>query len=232
MTRLLQLETATSVCSVCITENGVVIGLEESHEKNSHASVLHVFIDRLLKKFQLPYSAIDAIVVSMGPGSYTGLRIGVAAAKGFGFALDKPVIAINTLESMTAHFQNHYRETREKKNVLFCPMIDARRQEVYTSCYNREGNEVSPTQALILTADSFHKELEDHSICFFGDGSEKFKDLISRHPNAFFYEHFKASSEGLTIPALRAYKTGKFIDLAYFEPFYLKDFVPGVPKAQ
>ncbi len=229
MPRILQLETATAICSVSLAENGVVTGLEESEEKNNHASRLHVFIDRLLQQKGIDYPDLDAIAVSMGPGSYTGLRIGVAAAKGFGFALDIPVIAVNTLQSMTEHYICKF-EFKASEDALFCPMIDARRMEVYTALYDRNLTVIKPVTAMILDENAFREELRKHKIHFFGDGADKFRKLSGGHPKSQFRDDFSTSSRGLTRPALEAYNARQFIDLAYFEPYYLKDFVAGPAK--
>ena len=229
MPLILQLETATAICSVSLAEDGVVTALEESGEKNNHASVLHVYIDNLLHQKGLDYPDIDAIAVSMGPGSYTGLRIGVAAAKGFGFALEVPVIAVNTLQSMTEHYIRKF-EIDEPSSTLFCPMIDARRMEVYTALYDRNLTEIKPVTALILDENSFRDELGSHKIHFFGDGADKFRKLSGWQSKTRFPDNFSTSSSGLTRLALEAYNARQFMDLAYFEPYYLKDFIAGPAK--
>lgn len=223
MPLIFHIETATDVCSVCIAEDGKLLGTEETSIKNSHASMLHVLTDKLLKRLGIAYNRLDAFAVSMGPGSYTGLRIGVAAAKGFCFALNKPLIAVPTLEAITAHFISR---TETLPEALFCPMIDARRMEVYTAVFNQHLEMVAPVSATILDPNSFLDILAERTVYFFGDGAPKFSQIIS-HKNAIFFNKFSTSSAGLINPALRAWKAGKFCDLAYFEPFYLKDFVSG-----
>jgi tRNA threonylcarbamoyladenosine biosynthesis protein TsaB len=221
---IFHIETATDVCSVCIAENGKLLGIEETNIKNSHASMLHVLTDKLLKRLGITYDQPDAFAVSMGPGSYTGLRIGVAASKGFCFALQKPLIAVNTLEAMTAHFIS---QTDTIPEALYCPMIDARRMEVYTTILSRNFEYLEPVSAAILDSNSFSSLIAKNSVYFFGDGAIKFSQIIS-HKNAIFSNKFSTSSAGLIAPALKAWNAGKFCDLAYFEPFYLKDFISGV----
>lgn len=222
MSIILQIETATTVCSVALAKNGETIAVKQLNERNIHAEVITLYIDELIAASGLTYNDIDAVAVSSGPGSYTGLRIGVSTAKGLCFALDKPLIAIETLEAMA---QGIIAEGNIPADTLLCPMIDARRMEVYTALIDAEGNVVKPTSAQIIDEDSFSSELQSQKILFFGDGSEKCQALLSRSENALFDFEFSNSATHLTRKAAEKYLAGQFEDVAYFEPFYLKDFL-------
>lgn len=221
MPLLLHIETATDTCSVALSDKGKAIAVEETHNSRSHASLLSVFIENILKQNHFAYADLDAVVVSCGPGSYTGLRIGVASAKGLCFALSKPLIAINTLHSMAAWY------TKNKNNAgfFYSPMIDARRMEVYTALYDDKLNLTKPVEAIILTEQFLKEELADKKIIFFGNGSQKFKEFVDENANAVFDDSFLISSQGMIELAEEKYKNKQFEDVAYFEPFYLKDFV-------
>lgn len=229
MLRFIIIETATPICSIALCENQNVVDLLESSEKNSHSELVTVFIDRLLQNNNIKTSQIDAVAVSKGPGSYTGLRIGVSTAKGLCYALNKPLIAINTLRSMAFGMTNKLMENSPK--TLFCPMIDARRMEVYSAIYGPEGNEVRETKAEIIDENSFRNLLATNQMVFFGDGAEKCKAVIN-HPNAFFIDDFKPSSAFMAGAVFEKFNKEQFEDVAYFEPFYLKDFIAGVPKVK
>lgn len=226
MPLLLHIETATDTCSVALTDNGNIIGIKEAIRTRSHVSELAVFINELLKENNLTVKNIDAVAVSKGPGSYTGLRIGVASAKGICYAANKPLISINTLQSMCASFiqNNPFSE-----GDLFCPMIDARRMEVYCALFNAQLNFVEPTAAVILENDFLQKHLHKNKIYFFGDGAEKLKPLLANNNNAVFIDDFFPTSKGMIALAEKKYANNDFENTAYFEPFYLKDFV-GVKK--
>ncbi len=224
MPLILCIETATDSCSVCVADGQRVIAVKESHHSRSHASQLSVFIDELLKENQLQYASLDAIAVSCGPGSYTGLRIGAATAKGLCFALEKPLIAVPTLESMAHLFKNNAAGNAE----YFCPMLDARRMEVYTALFNRELEYERPAEAVILEEDFLSDYLQHNNIQFFGSGSIKFKN-ICKSEHAHFANDFNLSATGLVNLALHKYVQKQFEDIAYFEPFYLKDFA-GIKK--
>lgn len=218
MPLLLCIETATDSCSVCVADEKGVVAVKESHHSRAHASLLSVFIDELLKENKIEYSSLDGIAVSCGPGSYTGLRIGVATAKGLCFALEKPLISVPTLESMAALF----RQTMAAEGML-CPMLDARRMEVYTALFATDATCVKPAAAVILEENFCEDVLKENKVCFFGNGSSKFK-TICKNSNALFFEDFNLSATGLAGIALDKYHQKKFEDIAYFEPFYLKDF--------
>ncbi len=227
MALILNIETATSVCSAAISKNGEVFDLLESFDDRSHASLLTVYIEELFTKNKLQYSDIDAVSISEGPGSYTGLRIGVSVAKGICFAQNKPLIAINTLKAMAimAKETNVDIET----NSLLCPMIDARRMEVYSALFDNRLTDIRETRAEIIEENIYHKELNKHPVYFFGNGANKCKDII-QHKNAFFLDNIYPSAKYMAQLAQIAFKNNDFKDVAYFEPFYLKDFVATRPK--
>ncbi len=217
MALILNIETATTNCSVSLSKDGETLVLKEDNSLSySHAETLHVFIDEVFKIAKLKPSDIDAVAVSKGPGSYTGLRIGVSSAKGLCFALDKPLIAIDTLESL-AHQVTI-------KDGFIVPMLDARRMEVYSAVFNVKLELQSNIKAEILTEDSYKPLLETAKVYFIGSGVEKTKTLI-QHPNAIFIDEKLPSANEMGLLAEMAYKKNDTKDVAYFEPYYLKDFV-------
>lgn len=232
---ILQIETATTVCSVALAKDGQVIASKDLEQRNIHAEVITVFIDELLAKTGAHYKDIDAIVVSCGPGSYTGLRIGVSTAKGLCFALDKPLIAIETLESMANGIIDDPSQLSalnlQLSTLLLCPMIDARRMEVYTAIFNTKGENIIPTAAEIIDENSFAELLKDNQVLFFGDGAEKCREVLGNNSNAYFLPGFTNSATHLTKKAAEKFAQKDFEDVAYFEPFYLKDFIAGKKKA-
>ena len=228
MSLILQIETATSSCSVALAKNGYVLAEKQVNQRNIHAEVITLFIDELVGEAGVVYQDIDAVAVSSGPGSYTGLRIGVATAKGLCFALDKPLIAIETLEGMAYGIRKRGNYITE--GMLLCPMIDARRMEVFTAVFNTKGEQIMPTAALIIDAHSFAELLSKHEIIFFGDGAGKFRETLT-HPNARIVEGFANSATYLNTIAAAKFNAHDFVDVAYFEPFYLKDFIAGTKKA-
>jgi tRNA threonylcarbamoyladenosine biosynthesis protein TsaB len=175
---------------------------------------------------------LDAVAVSMGPGSYTGLRIGVSAAKGFCYALDIPLISVPTLQSLAlSALQNQSSNSTDEKKSLFCPMIDARRMEVYSALYNDNNEEVRKTEALIIQEDSFEDELQSYQIYYFGDGADKCRQILD--PKGMIYlEGITPSSKGLAFLSSQKFQKKLFEDVAYFEPYYLKDFIAGKPKVK
>lgn len=228
MSLILNIETATRHCSVGIARDGEIIAIRESDEKNIHAAKVTVFSEEVCKEAGIKMNELDAVAVSMGPGSYTGLRIGVSAAKGFCYALDVPLIAVPTLQSMA---RNVSKRMNERATDLFCPMIDARRMEVYTALYNINNEVIKPTEALIVDESSFAKELKGNSIFYFGDGAEKCRDILD--PKGMVYlEDIYPDATGLASIAHKKFLEGQFEDLAYFEPYYLKDFIAGKPKVK
>lgn len=224
---ILQIETATTVCSVALANGGQVIAFKEIDQRNVHAEVITVFIDEILKSAGIKYHQLDAVAVSSGPGSYTGLRIGVSTAKGLCYALDKPLISVETLEAMAEGMI----ATSVGSDVLLCPMIDARRMEVYTALFDAAGNRVQPTTAEIIDENSFATQLAINKILFFGDGAPKCREILSGHPNALFVDNFTNSAVHLTKKAYQKFWAGQFEDVAYYEPYYLKDFLVTTKKA-
>ena len=223
MAIIIQIETATKSCSVALAQNGKVVYKKELNEQSIHASAITLFIDEVVKNSKVDYKEIDAIAVSKGPGSYTGLRIGVSTAKGLCYALDKPLIAIDTLQSMASGFISNY--NLQSSDALFCPMIDARRMEVYCSVSNNLGNIISETEAKIIDATSFGDILATQKVYFFGDGAAKCNEALSQHTNAVIIDDFVNSAVDMTEIALSKFQNQEFEDAAYFEPFYLKEFI-------
>ncbi len=221
MPLILQLETATTSCSVALALDGNVLSFKELNERSIHASQLTIFIAAVMANTGKAFSDLDAIAVSKGPGSYTGLRIGVSTAKGLCYALDVPLISVNTLEAMAAGKA----AVDSRNDRLYCPMIDARRMEVYTALFDKNVELKLPVQAKIIDEASFEDLLTTYKIVFFGDGAEKCKDVIL-HPNAEIIEGFVNSARDLSKPAFQKFQSSDFEDMAYFEPFYLKDFIP------
>jgi tRNA threonylcarbamoyladenosine biosynthesis protein TsaB len=228
LSTILSLETATNVCSVALSGNGQLLALRESTVKNAHSSVLTTFIEDVLNSAGIRPAEIDAIAVSEGPGSYTGLRIGVATAKGLCFALDKPMIAIPTLKAMASGMLNLQLQTLNSKlQTYFCPMIDARRMEVFSSVFSSGLVEIRKTLAEIIDETSFSDILKDHSIVFAGDGAVKCKTYLEGNENAFFLDDFQISARYMIELAEKKFMEDDFENLAYFEPLYLKDFIAG-----
>ncbi|WP_199140933.1 tRNA (adenosine(37)-N6)-threonylcarbamoyltransferase complex dimerization subunit type 1 TsaB [Pedobacter sp. ASV12] len=225
MATILQIETATPVCSVALSVNGTTVALKEQAGQHVHAANLTLFIDEVLQMAKLSYAQLDAIAVSKGPGSYTGLRIGVSTAKGLCFALDKPLIAIGTLQMMANGFlQNH-----PNYGGLICPMIDARRMEVFTAVYDNKLQSLEAVNAKIIDEKSFVLELDNHFVTFIGDGAAKCAPVLE-HPNAHFSDANFNSATYMSRLAYEAFNREAFENVAYFEPFYLKDFVFTTPK--
>jgi len=221
---ILNIETATTNCSVSLSNKGETVVLKEDYNSNySHAERLHVYIDDVLKEANISLKDLSAIAISKGPGSYTGLRIGVSAAKGLCFALDLSLISIPTLESL-AHQVS-------AKTGLIVPMLDARRMEVYSAVFDANHCQIRETQAQILNETSFEEYLEVGKVYFIGNGVTKTKDLIS-HKNAVFVEGKLPSANNMSKLAYHKYKKSDIEDVAYFEPYYLKDFIALKPKSK
>jgi tRNA threonylcarbamoyladenosine biosynthesis protein TsaB len=219
MAVILCLETSTTNCSVAIAVDGRIIALQEDNNNQySHAEKLHSFIDQVLAKNGTLKSSLQAIAVSKGPGSYTGLRIGVSAAKGLCFAMDIPLISIPTLEAL-AH-------QAVIENGLIIPMLDARRLEVYAAVFSSENDQIRETKAEVLNENSYYDYLKTNKVCFIGDGVEKFKALC-KHKSAVFIEGMLPSAKQMGALAEIKYNNSDFEDVAYFEPYYLKDFIAG-----
>ncbi len=227
---ILHIETGTSVCSVGISKGDTILALAENNEGQSHARLLNSMIVSCLNQTGLELSDLDAVSVSKGPGSYTGLRIGTATAKGLCYALGIPLIGTNTLLSMASKMKTQH---TFPPNQLFIPMIDARRLEVYTAVYDFDLTEKHATMALVLNPASFLELIEKQPVIFFGDGMPKFREMAKNHTNIRFIEDFGPSATGMIPFSQNSYKNGNFEDLAYFEPFYLKDFyTPGQPQGR
>ncbi|MCX6325753.1 MAG: tRNA (adenosine(37)-N6)-threonylcarbamoyltransferase complex dimerization subunit type 1 TsaB [Bacteroidia bacterium] len=224
------LETATNLCSVALCNSAGVISLRESHETKSHASMLTIFIEEIFKENGIRARDLEAVAVSKGPGSYTGLRIGVSVAKGIAYAASIPLIGIETTLSMFRGISGNKKKSPEiDKNTLFCPMLDARRMEVYYAIYDANGNTVKDISAEIIRENSFINIPESQKIIFFGDGAEKCKEVIKR-TNVHFADDFRISASHMHKPAFQALKDHHFEDVAYFEPLYLKDFITSKPR--
>lgn len=217
---ILNIETATTVCSVSITQDGHILGYKEIDNGFTHSENLHLFINDLLIDFNISIKQLSAIAISKGPGSYTGLRIGVSAAKGLAYALNIPLISVDTLKIMA------YQVSQLNTGYdFFCPMIDARRMEVYTCVYDTQLNSQILTQALIIDSLSIKTFDSFSSICFFGDGMLKCKEVISLLQNTVCIDNIKPSSQYMCALSYEKFLKEAFEDIAYFEPFYLKDFL-------
>jgi len=243
MNRLLLIETSTALCSIALAEDGRIVAYRESSEPKAHASLTAVFVQEVLNECGLTLDDCDAVCVSKGPGSYTGLRVGVSTAKGLCFGSGKPLIAVGTLDTLVVqammediHVQtgNDGQNRNDWKYII--PMIDARRMEVYTAVFatcTSSGDccgwkQITETAPAIIDEDSFAEYLEQGPCLFIGDGAGKCSDVI-RHTNAHFCQcHPKASA--MSDPAIKAYNEKRFEDVAYFEPFYLKEFVATISK--
>ena len=225
MVTILQIETATQVCSAAIAVNGETVALIELAAQNIHAGSLTLFIDEVIKEAGIAYADLDAVAVSKGPGSYTGLRIGVSTAKGICFATDKPLIAVDTLGMMAKGFL----EANPSYTGLVCPMIDARRMEVFTALYDVNLREVLPVTAKIIDEYAYQDELAAHHITFIGDGAMKCSETILS-PNASFSDLNFNSAANISVLAYQLFNDQGFVDVAYFEPYYLKDFIITAPK--
>jgi len=233
MTKILHIDTSNEFCSVALSHNDKLIGLRETNEKDAHARVVALFTEEILKENNLNPSDLDALAVSEGPGSYTGLRIGVSAAKGFCYALNKPLIAVGTLKSMANGIIEKYSlERKIESDMIFCPMIDARRMEVYAALFDVNGNEIRETKAEIIDENSFQELLNKHQIIFSGNGAKKCKPLLCQNKNAIFQADFTPSAKFMIPTAMEKFKRKQFEDVAYFEPFYLKSFVAGLPRVK
>ncbi len=232
MAAILNIETATPLCSVALSIDGQITARRETFEEKSHAARLTVFIEEIIKEQGLRIKDLHAIAIGKGPGSYTGLRIGVSTAKGLCYGAGIPLIAVGTLHVMVNHAIGICRERSipvSDENMLFCPMIDARRMEVFSSIYKASGEKIEPVSAKIIDAGTYARYLQTSKIYFFGSGMEKCREVLS-HPNAFFLDEIYPHAAALATLAEEKYTNGQFENLAYFEPFYLKEFVATVSK--
>lgn len=217
MAYILSIDTSTSICSVALHQAGKLIAHTETFLDRSHSRNIVHMIEHILNICEIRIESLDAIAVSAGPGSYTGMRIGTSAAKGLCFALDKPLVSVSSLYSVAAKLKH------KEPGIYYVPMIDARRMEVYTAIYDSELNEISEEKALILTEEYFQEQLVDKKVLFGGDGSIKFQG-ICKHSNAFFANDAHPSAEYMGKKAYENFKNKKFEDIAYFEPNYIKEF--------
>lgn len=224
------LETSTSVCSVALCDSNRVVALKESHENKSHASQLTIFIEELLSGAGIKAKDLEAVAVSKGPGSYTGLRIGVSTAKGIAYGASIPLIGIETTTSM---FYGITEDIKKRHGIdetsLFVPVLDARRMEVYYSVLTSEGKKYREITAEIMDENSFTDIPEDIKLLFFGDGSSKCKQILKRR-NVEFADEFCISATYMREPAFKTLQAHQIEDVAYFEPYYLKDFITSRPK--
>jgi tRNA threonylcarbamoyladenosine biosynthesis protein TsaB len=224
MALLLNIDTATEHASVCISRGNAVLALLESTEQKNHASFVQPAIQQLIAQAGLQLTDMDAVSVTAGPGSYTGLRVGLASAKGICFALGKPLILVGTLETMAEAVLSHYRSIDKviESSAILCPMIDARRMEVFTAAYTSTLEEIMAPHALIIDPESFNGLLKDQRLIFSGTGHQKLKNIVT-YPNAEFL-NIQHSAKHLAARALMAYQSNRFADLAYSEPLYVKEF--------
>ncbi len=233
MAVILNIETSTEVCSVNISRHGQLMAERESSEGMNHSRLLTIYIDELFRETAYPASALDAVAISKGPGSYTGLRIGVSVAKGLCYSLDIPLVAVGTLDAAGKYVAEIYEEfipkDGQQMKTLLCPMIDARRMEVYTAVYNIKGENMEPVSAKVINDNSFSGLLQNHRILFFGNGADKCRDAL-HHPNAIFAGPAKASARFMIKYAEEKYNNRQWEDVAYFEPYYLKEFIATVPR--
>ncbi|MFN5884369.1 MAG: tRNA (adenosine(37)-N6)-threonylcarbamoyltransferase complex dimerization subunit type 1 TsaB [Bacteroidota bacterium] len=221
---ILCIETATEVCSVCLSRDGHAWAVKEITEPNRHASLLSPLIDEILKENGHSFNQLDAVAVSKGPGSYTGLRVGVSTTKGLCYALDKPLIAVPTLQALAALAQ---KQISSKEPYTLIPMIDARRMEVFTAAYNHLLEESTATHAHIIDESSFaSQQLPSY---YFGNGAAKCVATLT-HPNLHYLANIQCSASGMAALAEAAFIKQRFEDVAYVEPYYLKDFVGTTPK--
>ena len=244
MERIILIETSTALCSVALAEDGKVTAYRESSAPKAHASLTAVFVQEVLEERGVKLADCDAVCVSKGPGSYTGLRVGVSTAKGLCFGSGKPLVAVGTLDTLVAQASEIGCQARNdvstgSGNVIpsevegsapyrfIIPMIDARRMEVYSAVFEN-GTQITETTPVIVDENSFAEYLEQGQVLFIGDGGGKCADVI-KHPNAHFCQCNPKASAMLQ-PAVNAYRAQQFEDVAYFEPFYLKEFVATVSK--
>ena len=233
---ILCLETATPSCSVALVHNGEVLACEEDPKGQNHSEKITLFIDSVMKKAGISYNQLDAVAVSMGPGSYTGLRIGVSTAKGICYAVSKPLIAVETLEAMAYGGKLVISSKVEKSslngNIMLVPAIDARRMEVYAAIFDENVNKIKDTEAVIIDESSFADLKNNHHLYLFGDGADKCAELFANDDKITVIKDFYCSARYMNTLAQQKLNNKDFVDVAYFEPFYLKDFVPGTPTVK
>ena len=228
---ILCLETATPVCSVALNDGCCTLALRETDGQNAHSEKITNFIREMMDTAGIDYHQLDAVAVSKGPGSYTGLRIGVSTAKGICYAADLPLMAIDTLEAM-AYGMKEKLGSQIAENDLLVPMIDSRRMEVYASIFDANLNKIHDTEAMVIDENSFADLRKDHRLWLFGDGAPKLASLFENQTNISVIDGFKPSAAYMRPLAEKALKEQQFVDVAYFEPFYLKDFIAGKPHVK
>ena len=230
-TLLLSLETSSPICAVALHHlaDGRLLGQAELRLQKSHSTHLTVLIEQLIANTGYALSDLGAVALSDGPGSYTGLRIGAAAAKGLCFALDVPLLAVGTLPALAHQVAA---QVPRVDSYLYCPMLDARRQEVYTALYQADGQVLLPPTNLVLDAKSLAEHLAHHSVLFFGSGAAKFQPLVAANDHAAFLMGVQPSAVSIGELAYAAYQRQEFQDVAYYEPFYLKEVYTTTPKGQ
>ena len=229
MNTILNIDTSTTVCSVALSAGGECLSMRKDESGNNHSRVIGVFTQQLLQEADSNGWKVAAVALSQGPGSYTGLRIGTSFAKGLCYGMNIPLIAIPTLKIMAWAVAQRLKAEGVHTDALLCPMIDARRMEVYSAVYDMELNEVEAVSAKIIDHESFSDLLANRKIYFFGNGSNKCKDAITSH-NATFIDGVNPLATDMAVMAHEAYNKKEFADVAYFEPFYLKDFITTKPK--
>lgn len=228
---ILCLETATPVCSVALNDGCCTVALREMEGQNAHSEKITNFIREVMETAKIDYRQLDAVAVSKGPGSYTGLRIGVSTAKGICYAAELPLMAIDTLEAM-AYGMKDKLAIQIAENDLLIPMIDARRMEVYAAIFDANLNKINDTEAMVIDESSFAELRQNHRLWLFGDGAPKLKQVFENQNNINIIDGFKPSAAYMRILAEKALREHDFVDVAYFEPFYLKDFIAGKPHVK
>jgi tRNA threonylcarbamoyladenosine biosynthesis protein TsaB len=223
---ILLIETSTPICSVALAKGSELIAIRENHEGLSHATLAAIFVEDVMKEAGVKLSDLDAVAISKGPGSYTGLRIGVSIAKGLCYALNKPLIAVSSIQALAQTAAKNYDE-----NHLFIPMIDARRMEVYSAVYNSKNECLRDVQADIIDENSY-SEFAKQPLVLLGDGAKKCEDIFKNNPQIHIDEALKFSAKNMISLAQKAFEDKDFVDVAYFEPFYLKDFIAGKPNVK
>ena len=232
MALILNIETSTKNCSVALSRNGVVLAWRESEEGNDHAAKTAVFVEEVLSEAGRKAEELDAVAVGKGPGSYTGLRIGVSTAKGLAYGLGKPLLAVSPLEAMA--MESIRRSSEEgvlEPDSVFCAMTDAGRMEVYAALYDAQGKELHPVEAVILDSDSYSGYWQKVDMFFAGNACAKCRTVLTS-PRIRFYPDIHPSARYMPLLSERAFRESRFEDLAYFEPFYLKDFIAGKPHVK
>lgn len=228
MSCILSLDTSTDVCSVAVSENGAVIYHQEDREGHNHAVKLGVFVDEALSFADSHAIPVDAVAVGCGPGSYTGLRVGVSLAKGVCYGLGIPLIAVPTLELLSVPVLLGHEEIED--DALLCPMVDARRMEVYAALFDRALRPVRATQADVVDEHTYEPWLRERPVYFFGDGAAKCREALAPYPNAHIIEGVEPLAKWMSPLAEKRFVESRFEDVAYFVPFYLKDFVAKMSK--